>query len=795
LSNYSPNSSTIIYYVTVEGTNVCENNPLKKIPVPVTVKPSPLIYLYGNYSEGDPDNEKPYIVGNSSSSTNVVPLYTSANRSYTQQIFTAEEFAGLASGNLITALAWQYIHYEAQTKDNVTIYLGHTTKSAFSNLKDWLPISQMQEVFSGTINFPIANSIASENYWVNIPFDNAFRYDSGNIVVAVLNNHGSAASGSSSTFRNHTADKKVLCYYTQNAIPLNVNPPPAADMLTDKRNNTRFMTLAVSKPGNICIGKSDILAAAMPNGIWSSSDSAIAAIDNEGMLTGISEGKVVITYTLPSEDYCLGVSDTINVIAAPDVSITGNTVICVQDSTQLSPTEGGIWVSNNVTVATVTQKGVVTAVAKGSVTFTFTNEAGCSSTTEMLTVSSPSTAEANISARDTTICVGNSVDLNTLVAAVNVTNPVFHWYETIDGTAEMSSAVVSPSGSVAYYVAVSGDSLCEGRASAAGRQEVKIQLYPYSTASMIHVTGDSVCMNNAATLHATAASEVVNPVFCWYASDTASQPIFTGENFVTPILTDDTLYYATVSGDNYCEGSSSRKAVKVVVHCATMRGTVYPFVYEGKEAFDTLFTVKAALYEIPSTENTSDPLQKIADSSPLYEVNATYYDGSIYIASTPKYPGTLGRINTPGLPIDWAKKGYAEEENIDTSTLKAAGEIPDHPVGMFSFENLPLDKEYLLVVSRAGFLTRFAKIKVTKSAILGHRFLIPGDIDGLHEVNSSGFSDVYDLKSSYGEAIYDARYDLNGDGNIDACDLSLMNFYLNIAIDIYTETEEWLLEY
>ena len=73
----------------------------------------------------------------------------------------------------------------------------------------------------------------------------------------------------------------------------------------------------------------------------------------------------------------------------PVVSITGSTSICVNQTTTLSPTTGGTWVSNNSGVATVDNSGNVTGISGGTATFTFTITAtGCSNTTSAVTINS-----------------------------------------------------------------------------------------------------------------------------------------------------------------------------------------------------------------------------------------------------------------------------------------------------------------------------------------------------------------------------------------------------------------------
>ena len=80
-------------------------------------------------------------------------------------------------------------------------------------------------------------------------------------------------------------------------------------------------------------------------------------------------------------------SDNINVIVNALPVVSASAAVCVGSTITLSPTTGGTWISSNNSYATVTNAGVVTGVAAGSVTFTFTETAtGCSNTTSSVTV-------------------------------------------------------------------------------------------------------------------------------------------------------------------------------------------------------------------------------------------------------------------------------------------------------------------------------------------------------------------------------------------------------------------------
>ncbi|MCS6935648.1 MAG: Ig-like domain-containing protein, partial [Chitinophagales bacterium] len=138
----------------------------------------------------------------------------------------------------------------------------------------------------------------------------------------------------------------------------------------------------------------------------------------------------------------------------PSVSITGPSSICVGDTTKLSPTLGGTWVSNNPSVASVSSSGTVTGLSVGSATFTFTNPGGCSATTGAVTVNAVPTA--SISPATATICFGNSI---TLTASGGVS------YTWSHGLGSGASKTVSPTSTTTYTVTVTNASGCTATAS------------------------------------------------------------------------------------------------------------------------------------------------------------------------------------------------------------------------------------------------------------------------------------------------------------------------------------------
>ena len=115
---------------------------------------------------------------------------------------------------------------------------------------------------------------------------------------------------------------------------------------------------------------------------------SINTVTGEINLATSAAGSYYVSYRFTGENGCTGMAITlVEIKALPSVSITGLTEIKAGETTTLSPTSGGNWVSNNEDVATVTDEGLVTGKSAGTATFTFTDATtDCSATTAVVTV-------------------------------------------------------------------------------------------------------------------------------------------------------------------------------------------------------------------------------------------------------------------------------------------------------------------------------------------------------------------------------------------------------------------------
>ena len=124
-------------------------------------------------------------------------------------------------------------------------------------------------------------------------------------------------------------------------------------------------------------------------GVWSSSNTSVASVDQTGLVTAVGAGVCNIVYTITG-----GVGGTVSasqvLTVTPDASVTsvtGNSPLC-KTSTALYTANGvvlgggtGMWSSSNTAIATVNANtGIVTAVGEGTCNIIYTITGGCNGT-------------------------------------------------------------------------------------------------------------------------------------------------------------------------------------------------------------------------------------------------------------------------------------------------------------------------------------------------------------------------------------------------------------------------------
>jgi len=131
----------------------------------------------------------------------------------------------------------------------------------------------------------------------------------------------------------------------------------------------------VSGPDAVCVGSNATLVSGPAGGTWSSTDVTLATITSSGVVTGVANGVVTLSYILPSGCFR---TKTITVNPLPS-AISGPATVCIGSAITLSSAPlGGTWALSVPSVATIDAgTGVLTGVTAGQTGVTYTNPEGC----------------------------------------------------------------------------------------------------------------------------------------------------------------------------------------------------------------------------------------------------------------------------------------------------------------------------------------------------------------------------------------------------------------------------------
>ncbi len=153
---------------------------------------------------------------------------------------------------------------------------------------------------------------------------------------------------------------------------------------------------------------------ATPGGVWSSNNTAIATVSATGVLSGITPGNAIISYTVTNT--CGSTTKTINITVTnkPIVAdIVGIAYLCIGSSAAFTnPTPGGAWSSNDPSIAAVDNSGNVTGGSGGTTIINYTVTNLCGSTIKTFTVTVGSSLVIADITGSPNICVAASTILS-----------------------------------------------------------------------------------------------------------------------------------------------------------------------------------------------------------------------------------------------------------------------------------------------------------------------------------------------------------------------------------------------
>lgn len=280
--------------------------------------------------------------------------------------------------------------------------------------------------------------------------------------------------------------------------------------------NTSPSAITTTAAFTVCVGNTVPLSCAPAGGTWSFSGAGIISLDAFGVVTGLSAGTAVVSYTVASGCSSTEVVTVVGAVAA----ITGTATVCEGRTTLLSSAStGGTWSSSNLAVATINAGGLATGVASGTTTITYSLGVGCIATRTLTVNTSPAVVTGV-----PVVCVGQSTPLSTVTPGGTWTSSNAT-VATVDASTGVVTGNVSGTATISYTIP-------NGCFSTAVVTVNPIPTTPSGIAT--------VCQGSTTTLIATPSGGA------WSSSDNTIATVVAG--VVTGVATGTATITYTVSG-------------------------------------------------------------------------------------------------------------------------------------------------------------------------------------------------------------------------------------------------------
>ena len=171
---------------------------------------------------------------------------------------------------------------------------------------------------------------------------------------------------------------------------------------------------SISGASSVCTGASIALSDVAGGGVWSSTNTAAATIGTDGLVTGVAAGTTTISYTITFSCGTVAATAIITVNATPvPGSISGASTLCSGASTTLSDLAvGGVWSSTSTSAATVGTDGLVTGVAVGTTTISYTVTNGCGVAAATVVITVDAVASAGSISGASSVCASTYITLS-----------------------------------------------------------------------------------------------------------------------------------------------------------------------------------------------------------------------------------------------------------------------------------------------------------------------------------------------------------------------------------------------
>ena len=344
--------------------------------------------------------------------------------------------------------------------------------------------------------------------------DKTVTWSSSNTAVAtVVNGKVTAVGGGSATITASAGGKSATCAVTVTVAVTGVSLNKTTLSLTKGSTETLTATVAPSDATN-------------KNITWSSNNTGVATVSNNGIVTAVSEGTATITVKTVDGNKTATCAVTVTPILVNSITLNRSTASVEVGSTvsltaTVSPSNAAdrtlTWSSSNTAIATVSSNGVVTGVKAGTATITATSNDGSGvKATCQVTVTNVAVTSVALDQTTLSLVNGTTATLTATVSPDNATDKTVTWSSSNTSVATVSNGTVTAKSVGTATITVK---TVDGNKTATCSVTVK----PVEVTSItLNKTSLTLAKNGTETLTATIApSNATDKTVTWSSEDTS----------------------------------------------------------------------------------------------------------------------------------------------------------------------------------------------------------------------------------------------------------------------------------
>lgn len=423
----------------------------------------------------------------------------------------------------------------------------------------------------------------------------------------------------------------------------------------------------ISGTTTFCNQAATVLTSTVPGGVWTSSNTGIAAPATGGTINGVAAGSATITYAVTNS--CGTATATSAVVVNPlPPAIAGPTDLCVGANTVFANAlPAGLWSSSAAAVATIDASGTAYGVAPGTTTITYTNSTtGCYITAPLLVNFSVPASVTITASTPTSVCAGTPVTYTAHIVNGG-TSPLYVW--SVDGViiTGTSSYTYTPADNDVVRCWIVSSLGCAVPDTASDLITMTVHHIATPQLALTTGTGDTVCVGALTTITPITTDGGAAPVYQWSVN---TIPMSVGPTYSYFPANGDVIS-CTLTSNAFCRTADQASAIKIL--------TVSPYL-------------------LPVVSTTINPG---LTSCELYPV--TYTASQVNGGTAPAYQWSVNGINTTtGAAFTYTPANGDQVQVLLTSNFPCVSTLYDTAISAMTV--LPITQPIGVVNAVPGYI-------------------------------------------------------------------------------------------